>query len=96
MANYNYKIISKVLANRLKGVVGEIVGNTQATFIKGRLVLDSVAVAEEVISHLREKDNEGLLVKVDFKNAFDTLDWGFLLSSLEARGFGVKFRGWIA
>lgn len=95
-ANYMYKTISKVLANRLKGVVGEMVGNTQAAFIKGRSILDSVAVAKEVISYLREKDNDGLVFKVDFKKTFDTLDWGFLMSSLEARGFRVNFRGWIA
>lgn len=52
---------------------------SQATFIKGRSILDSVSVAEEVISHLKERDNEGLIVKVDFQKAFDILDWGFLL-----------------
>lgn len=75
LANCVYKIISKVLVNRLKGVVGEMVGNSQATFIKGRSILNSVTVAE-FISHLRE-DNEGLLVKVDFNKTFDTLDWVF-------------------
>lgn len=72
-----------------------MVGASQATFIKRRSILDSVAVAEEVISHLKENDNEGLLLKVDFKKAFDTLDWDFLLDSLRARCFGEGFIGWV-
>lgn len=57
--------------------------------------MDSVAVAKEVVSHLMERHNKGLPVKVDFKKAFNTLDWGFPLSSLAARGFGEIFQGWI-
>lgn len=90
LANCVCKILSKVLVNRLKEIVGEMVGPSQAVFIRGISILDSIAVAEEVISHLKEGDNEGLLVKVDFKKVFDILDLDFLLANLEARGFGTN------
>ena len=44
-----YKIIAKVLANRLKGVMGKLVSNSQNAFVEGRQILVAVLVANEAI-----------------------------------------------
>ena len=90
-----YKLISKVLAERLKKVTGRVISNVQSAFVKGRPILDGVLIANETIDFLRKTKRKGLVFKVDFEKAYDTVDWGFLLDGLENMGFGEKWRKWI-
>ncbi|GJZ84480.1 putative RNA-directed DNA polymerase [Tanacetum coccineum] len=69
-----YKIIAKVLAARIKMVVGKVVGDVQNAFIKGRYILDGVLIANEVVGHMRKMQNKGLIFKVDFEKAYDSLN----------------------
>lgn len=66
--------------------VGYMAESSHADFIRGRNILDMVAAAEEVLGHLNERRNERLLLKVNFKKAFDTQNWDFVLNSLRTRG----------
>ena len=72
-----YKILAKVLANRLRRVVGQVVSTTQNAFVEGRQILD--AVLNEVIDALLKRKKKGLLCKLDIEKAYDRLNWDFLL-----------------
>jgi len=64
-----YKIISKILSNRLKSVLPKIINYSQSTFIKGRRLLDSILVANEVVEEYRLKKKRVAIIKLDYEKA---------------------------
>ncbi|GJX95375.1 RNA-directed DNA polymerase, eukaryota [Tanacetum coccineum] len=92
---FQYKIISKILANRLSEVVDELVSHEQSALIKGRQILDGPLILNEVISWCKARNRQALIFKVDFQKAYDSVLWDYLDELLEKFGFGYKWRGWI-
>ncbi|GKA53023.1 RNA-directed DNA polymerase, eukaryota [Tanacetum coccineum] len=85
-----YRGRSKILAERIKKVVGNVVGDVQNAFIKGRYILDGVLIANETMEFLKKRRERGLIFKVDFEKAYDSINWKFLLNIMRRMGFGVK------
>ena len=85
-----YKLLAKVLANRLKKVVGKVVSSTQNAFVEGRQILDAALIANEVINSLLKRKESGVLCKLDLDKAYDCINWDFLLSVMQKMGFGEK------
>ena len=69
-----YKILSKVLANRLRLIIGRVVSDTQTTFVKERQILDGILIANEVVDEAQKSNKELILFKVDFEKAYDSVD----------------------
>ena len=90
-----YKILAKVLANRLKKVMDMIISPFQMTFVKGRQIVDSFVIAEKVIHSWKKKDKGGLLVKLDFEKAYDSMNHEFLFEVMSLMGFGSKWIDWM-
>nr|GEW14517.1 hypothetical protein [Tanacetum cinerariifolium] len=74
-----YKIIAKILPNRLVGVLGDIINEVQSAFIAERQILDGPFILNEV----------------DFEKAYGSVRWDFLDDVLKKFGFGNKCKWWM-
>ena len=95
LVNCSFKIISKILTFRLESIMHRIIDTSQAAFIKGRYILDNVILSQEIIHSCQADKAEGVIVKVDFEKAYDKINWHYLISILENRGFGSTWIQWI-
>ncbi|GKV46006.1 hypothetical protein SLEP1_g53030 [Rubroshorea leprosula] len=66
-----YKIITKLLANRIRLVMGSVIGVQQTAFVKDKLLVDGVLVANEVIDEAKRRRKSSFVLKLDFEKAFD-------------------------
>ena len=90
LCNVTYRILAKVLANRLKKVLPNVISESQTTSIPGRLITDNVLVAFETMHHInqRRKGKEGLMaIKLDMSKPFDRVEWKCLELIMQKLGF---------
>ena len=81
LCNVSYKIISKVLANRLKRILAEVVNKSQSAFVAGRLISNNVMVAFETthcINGRRKCKDPLMALKLDMSKAYNRGEWRYL------------------
>ncbi|GJQ96935.1 RNA-directed DNA polymerase, eukaryota, reverse transcriptase zinc-binding domain protein [Tanacetum coccineum] len=91
-----YKIISKILANRLCLVLPDLISDVQSAFVANRQILDGPFILNELMSWCKHTKFKGMIFKVDFEKAFDSVKWDYLDETLKSFGFGLKWRNWIS
>ena len=90
--NIEYKIIAKILANRIKYILPDLIHSDQLAYVQDRLIGENL-----LIEYAKLFNMEGILLLVDFEKASDSLDQSFLEYTLHSYGFGfgLKFRNLI-
>ena len=81
LCNVSYKIISKVLCQRLKKVLPGLILETQSAFVTGRQISDNIMIAQEMFHVLRTKPsgrNNRMTIKTDMSKAYDRMEWSFI------------------
>ena len=90
-----YKILTKVLANRIKRVLDKVISKSQNAFVKGRQILDAVLIANELVDSTMRRKEQGLVCKLDIEKAYDSISWEFLYQVMNRMGFGTRWLSWI-
>jgi len=89
--NTPHKIITKVLANRLQHVIGELISPSQCAFPKDRLIRDASLLAHELVRDFNNPMGSRICLKVDLKKAFDTVNREFVYYMFHCMGFSHKW-----
>ncbi|CAN1773889.1 LINE-1 retrotransposable element ORF2 protein [Linum perenne] len=90
-----YKVISKVMANRLSAVLPFLVSKNQTAFIKGRNIGDGVLLAHELLSTYKAKATPRCAIQIDLQKSFDSVEWSFIIEVMKAMRIPDKFVKWI-
>ena len=95
LLNVSFKIFTKLLMARLTTVADKIISPCQTAFIKGRYIMDGAVMLHEIVHELQTKKMRGLIFKIDFEKAYDSISWDFVEEVLKMKGFKEQLRGWI-
>ncbi|XP_061375716.1 uncharacterized protein LOC133317851 [Gastrolobium bilobum] len=84
LCNVSYKILTKLLANRLKDFMPSWISPNQCSFISGRHGSDNVIIAQEVVHSMKKRKcaKGWMAIKLDLEKAYDRLNWQFIHDTL--------------
>ena len=91
----DYKIASKVIAERIRKTLPNLVHFNQSGFIERRYIGDTIRTLLDIIDYMDEYHEGGLMMMVDFEKAYDSLEWDFMINVLEHFNFGNDLIKWI-
>jgi hypothetical protein len=97
LLNTDYRVLAKVLANRLLRCVGPLISPEQSAFVRGRHIGDGVMLLQLLPQVLARDRHAGAIVAfLDFKKAYDTVSRAFLFDILREFGVGAGFIKWVS
>ena len=95
LINLDTKIGSKAIARRLQEVIPDIIHYNQNAYVKGKSIFDTVRAIDDILEFTEREKIQRLMVAIDFKKAFDSVNRNFMLETLSAFNFGPTFIRWI-
>ena len=91
LCNIGFKIITKIMASRLKHILPRLIPENQGGFVKGRKIWENIILVQEAIHSSLNNGEKGMVVKIDLANAFDRVSHPFLFQVMQKFGFASDF-----
>jgi hypothetical protein len=95
LLNTDYKILTKVMAVRLKTVLPSVIHPDQVAYLKGRYIGQNIRTIIDIMDFTKRNDIQGIIAFLDFEKAFDSIDWRIIDEALEKFNIGPVFRKWV-
>jgi hypothetical protein len=93
--NVDYKILTKVIAKRIEKVLPTLINPDQTGYFKGRYIDENVRLIYDLIHYTDKLNQKGIAIFLDFKKAFDSIEWNYLLETLHLFNFGLDIQNCI-
>ncbi|CAI5464348.1 unnamed protein product [Closterium sp. Yama58-4] len=94
LLNFTYKVLARVMADRMKKYLGRVISPEQYGFLPRRRLTDAVGLVADIIDSARNDNEDWFLLLVDFKKVFDSVSRGYLFRTMRAMGFPDRFVPW--
>ena len=95
LLNIDYKIATKTIADRISKLLPKLIHEDQTGYVKDRYIGQNIRLVKDIMKVTSLDNIPGMAIFIDFKKAFDSVDWNFLAKVLEAFNFGPQIRKWI-
>ena len=95
LLNVDYKIAAKAIAKRLELVLPDLIHPDQTGFVKGRYIGENIRLIADVMEATTTHNLTGILTSLDFRKAFDSLEWPFIMRTLDCFNFGGDIKRWV-
>ena len=96
LLNVVYKIASGCIAKRPKSCIHKLISSDQTGFVPGRYIGENTRLVYDLMQYTEENNIPGILLMIDFEEAFDSVSWNFIDKTLDLFNFGGSFRKWIS
>ena len=95
LLNVDYKIATKSISNRIEKILPSIINLNQTGYVKSRYIGENIRLISDIMEHTVHQKIPGALIFIDFKKAFDSLEWSFMFEALKTFNFGPNLITWI-
>ena len=89
LLNVDFKIAAKAIAKRLEPILPSLIHSDQTGFVKGRYIGENIRLINDIMQTTKIHNLPGILTSLDFRKAFDSLEWPFIMKTLDYLNFGT-------
>ncbi len=84
LSNTDYKILTKLIANRLKTVLPLLINNDQTRYLKNRFIRENIRLLQDISFFTKQTHTTALFLSIHLEKVFDSLNWNFLMKVLRS------------
>ena len=95
LLNQDYKLIARILAERCKQHLNDLISSDQNGFVPGRFIGLNIHRILNLIDLCEKNQINGLLLNIDFEKAFDCVEWDFIYTALKVFGFPEQYINYV-